>query len=207
MSSDLLQDAAEFPLAFDEVEVVAETNGTPKVEISETQALRDFASQTRFGALDFLFVDVANGTDHLMRLMDVLMPTGILAVTQPSELAIQSTRRMLESASKLNLPLIGIVENMSGFNCGGCHTIRPLLPQGDTAGLARSLNLPLLERLPFDERMAESGDKGVPFVRAYADSPLSRKIGDLAQKLEELTRVQPAAVASAPVSLASQSSS
>jgi MinD-like ATPase involved in chromosome partitioning or flagellar assembly len=86
---------------------------------------------------------------------------------------------------------LGLIENMQGFYCGNCHSVRPLLPRSDIGALARDFDLPILGRFPFDSRLAESCDTGRPFVREYPDAPVSKLINEAAQALF--------AAASAPV--------
>ena len=70
---------------------------------------------------------------------------------------------------------------MAGFNCDGCHSVRPLLPYGSVAAHARQVAAPLLERLPFDPRFAETCDRGAIFMREYPQTPLAKQIAALAQ--------------------------
>ncbi len=191
MASDLLVDQAQMPISFEQEDYTPpSTNGVEKVEVSESQALRDLCSQTRFGALDILFIDLPTGLDHLQRLTDAVTLSGVLIVTQPSQLALKVTRHIIEWAARTSLPMLGLIENMAGFNCGSCHSVRPLLPQGDTVGLAREFKLPLIGRLAFDERLADSCDRGALFTRENPDVPLAKRIAETAQKLEDILAAQ-----------------
>jgi ATP-binding protein involved in chromosome partitioning len=80
--------------------------------------------------------------------------------------------------------VIGLVENMVGFNCDGCHSVRPLMPHGDLAAVANAAGIPVLGRLPFDPRLAECCDRGLIYVREYADTPLARQLTAVAQALD-----------------------
>jgi MinD superfamily P-loop ATPase len=82
---------------------------------------------------------------------------------------------------------------MAGFNCDGCHSVRPLAPQGSVASLARETGVPMLERLPFDSRLAETSDRGVLFVREYADTPLAKQIVALAHSIDRAIAAQSSA--------------
>jgi len=73
---------------------------------------------------------------------------------------------------------------MVGFNCDGCHSVRPLMPHGDLAAVAKSSGVPVLARLPFDPRLAECCDRGVIFIREYGDTPLARQLITLAQSID-----------------------
>jgi len=152
--------------------------------LSETQTLRRLLTETRFGALDLLLIDIPSGLDHFERLARLAALSGVLFVTQSTDLALRAVHRAIEVAAENSTPLLGIIENMAGFYCGHCQSVRPLFPQGDTLGLRREFESSILGRLPFDPRLAESCDRGVVFVRQYADTPLAKEIIALAERLE-----------------------
>jgi len=159
---------------------------------SESQALRRLLSETRFGALDLLLIDLPSGLDHFERMARLAALSGVLFVTQSTDLALRGVRRAIDVAAENSTPLLGIIENMAGFYCGHCQSVRPLFPQGDTMGLRREFESSILGRLPFDPRLAESCDRGVAFVRQYADAPLAKELIALAERLEHAlsTRAQ-----------------
>ena len=118
------------------------------------------------------------------RISKIVPLTGVVIVSQPSELSVRAIRSVLEIAEHTSTAVIGIVENMVGFNCGGCHAVRPLMPQGDLASVAREAGASILARLPFDPRLAEACDHGVMFVKEYPDTPLAKQLAALAQALD-----------------------
>lgn len=152
--------------------------------LSESQALRRLLAETRFGALDLLLIDLPSGLDHFERMARLAALSGVLFVTQSTDLALRGVRRAIDVAAENSTPLLGIIENMAGFYCGHCQSVRPLFPQGDTMGLRREFESSILGRLPFDPRLAESCDRGVVFVRQYADAPLAKELIALAERLE-----------------------
>ncbi|HEX4208926.1 MAG TPA: P-loop NTPase, partial [Candidatus Binataceae bacterium] len=100
-------------------------------------------------------------------------------------------------AANTGIQVIGLVENMAGFNCDGCHAVRPLMPQGDLAAAAKETNAVTLARLPFDPRLAECCDRGTLFVREYAETPLAKQLKALSQRIEQalaIARPLPAAM-------------
>ncbi len=154
-------------------------------EPDESQMLRRLLAETRFGFLDLLLIDLAPGLDHFERISKLANLSGAVFVTQSSDVALRSIRPAIDLAARNATPLLGIIENMAGFYCGQCQSVRPLFPQGDTLGLRREFEASILGRLPFDPRLAESCDRGIPFIRQYADSPLAKKVLALAERLEQ----------------------
>jgi ATP-binding protein involved in chromosome partitioning len=120
----------------------------------ETGMLREFLAHVRWGALDVLLVDLPPGTGRLDDLV-ALVPDlgGVVVVTIPSEASRRAVHRAVAAARGAHVPILGIVENMSGYRCEGCRATRPLF-EGDAGDLlAREANAPVLARLPFDPRL------------------------------------------------------
>jgi ATP-binding protein involved in chromosome partitioning len=185
-ASNLLPDGEAAPVSFldDEAAPAESTNGHHPVELGYAATLRRLLTQTRFGTIDLLLIDLGPGIEQLFRIAQVAPLSGALIVTQPSEISVNASRAALEMSSLCSTPAIGVVENMVGFNCDGCHAVRPLMPHGDLAALANTMGVPVLARLPFDPRLAECCDRGVIFVREYVDSPLARQLTALAQSID-----------------------
>jgi ATP-binding protein involved in chromosome partitioning len=159
-------------------------NGHGPLELSYSATLRRLLTQTRFGTLDLLLIDLASGIDQLLRIAGIAPLNGAIVVTQPSDISVRASVAALEMASLCSIRVIGLIENMIGFNCDGCHTVRPLMPHGDLAAVANAAGIPILGRLPFDPRLAECSDRGVIFIKEYADTPLARQLTALAQALD-----------------------
>ena len=116
----------------------------------EAGALREFLADVVWGDLDILLVDLPPGTDRLDDLTE-LVPTltGAIAVTIPSEESRRSVERAMRRATEAGVPLLGVIENMSGYACAGCGGIAPLYDGSAGAKLADTFGVPLLHRLPF----------------------------------------------------------
>jgi len=116
----------------------------------EAGALREFLADVVWGELDVLLVDLPPGTDRLDDLTE-LVPTlaGAIAVTIPSEESRRSVERAMRRAAQAGVPLLGVVENMSGYACADCGAIAPLYEGSAGAVLADTFGVPLLYRLPF----------------------------------------------------------
>jgi ATP-binding protein involved in chromosome partitioning len=177
------------PAAFSLVEsdemppTVPTLNGARPLEIDYGATLRRLMG-ARFGPLDLMLIDLASGLSQLHCLAEVVELTGIAMVTRPSEACVRATRDALRIITHDGIAVLGLVENMLGFNCDSCHSVRPLFPQGDFAGLAQSSEAPILGRLPFDPRLADCAERGVVFVREYPDAPLAKQFAAIAANLE-----------------------
>jgi len=169
-------------------EVASAENGTPFAEERQDSPalLARIFEQGRFGRLDFLFIDLRSGIESIRTLARLQMTGGLLMVTAPSQLATNSTRRAIDEARRLRLPVWGIVENMVGFYCEHCRSVRPLFEEGGVASLASETNIPLLARLPFEPRLAAAGDRGILFTREYSNTPMAAQLLELAKRIEEL---------------------
>ena len=188
VGSKLLPDRTSTPISFLDFEgsPTPPSNGQGPTEVDYSSGLSRLLSQTRFGALDLLLIDLPPGLEPLARILDIAPRTGLIVVSHPSELSARASKGILDLAHDRGAAVLGIVENMIGFNCDGCHTVRPLMPQGAVGALASDLGVPLLERLPFDPRFAETSDRGTFFVREYAETPLAKQLIAMAQAIDRV---------------------
>ena len=169
-----------------------EPNGTAHDNAEEFSSLDDLLTRARFGALDLLMIDLAPGFRHAVHLSQLIERAGVVMVLPASGISIGAVRRSLEQARREQVKVIGLIENMQGFYCGNCHSVRPLLPRGDVGALARDFNVPILGRIPFDSRLAESCDNGRPFVREYPEAPVTKLINEAAAALMAAFATPPA---------------
>ena len=152
----------------------------------EVSALREFLSDTEWGTLDYLLIDLPPGTDRLPNLVD-LLPTlgGTVVVTIPSGVSQLVVRKSLTLAKKLlNTPVVGLVENMAAYVCADCGKTEDLFPAGNTEEMARQLEVPLLGKIPFDPRISIAGDDGIAFVEKYHGTSASKSLTNIAAKIE-----------------------
>jgi ATP-binding protein involved in chromosome partitioning len=121
--------------------------------VFETNAVREFLSDVIWGALDVLLVDLPPGSDRVPDLAQ-LVPAeslhGTIVVTIPSEESRRSVERAMSAAREANVPILGVIENMSGYRCAGCDEPRPLFKGDAGEQLAKQFDVPLLARIPFD---------------------------------------------------------
>jgi ATP-binding protein involved in chromosome partitioning len=159
-------------------------NGARPLEIDCRAALHRLLG-ARFGPLDLMLIDLASGLSQLHVLAQMIELTGVVMVTRPSEACVRATQDALKIIAHDGLPVVGLVENMLGFNCDSCHTVRPLFPQGNFPGLALAAEVPILGRLPFDPRLADCAERGALFVREHPDAPLAKQFAAIAVNLEK----------------------
>ncbi len=191
VASNLLVESEPPPLSLTEEEPPTISNGARPVELTRPQMLRRLLGQTRFGALDFLLIDVAPGLGEMGLIIRTAPITGLVLLTHPSVLGVQAVKAALQAAARTGTPVMGIIENMTGFYCESCHSMRPLLPHGDLAALVRDKGPAIMARLSFDPRLADACDRGAPFVKECADAPLAKQLVEVATRLDELLAAQP----------------
>ncbi|MGZ8879978.1 MAG: Mrp/NBP35 family ATP-binding protein [Halobacteriota archaeon] len=143
-------------------------------------AIKQFINETKWGDLDFLIVDLPPGTsDEPLSIAQELQPDGALVVTTPQEVALVSSRKSVDFAHKLEVPIIGIVENMSGYTCPTCGTQVDIFKSGGGERSAKELGAPFICRIPLDAAICESGDSGKPISENSAKAPRASEGSDL----------------------------
>jgi ATP-binding protein involved in chromosome partitioning len=135
------------------------------------KAVEQFLGDVAWGKQDFLIVDLPPGTgDAQLTLTQKVALSGAVIVTTPQDVALIDARKGLAMFQKVNVPLFGIIENMSGFECPKCGHVEPIFKMGGGEKTAQLLGVPFLGRVPLDPRVALSGDAGMPIVAAEPDS-------------------------------------
>ena len=137
-----------------------------------TQALSDLLGRTAWGELDYLVIDMPPGTGDIQLTLSQRVPVaGAVIVTTPQDIALADARKGLRMFEKVNVPVLGIVENMSVHVCSNCGHVEHLFGAGGGARMAAQYGVELLGELPLDARVREEADGGVPTVVAAPDSP------------------------------------
>lgn len=150
----------------------------------EATALREFLTDTLWGDLDMLFLDLPPGTDRLATLASILPElTGMIIVTIPSEVSHLVVRKSLAFARELKMPVLGLIENMVGYYCQTCETVGDLFRPGQGSTLARDFGVPFLCEIPFDTRLARSADSGIPFAALHAETAVGQRFRSIARAL------------------------
>ncbi len=152
----------------------------------EVTALRQFLSDTKWGTLDYLLIDLPPGADRLPNLVDLLPNLGgTVVVTIPSGVSQLVVKKSLAMAKNiLNTPVIGILENMAAYVCADCGRAGDLFPSGHTEKMARQFDVPLLGKIPFDPRIANCADEGAIFVADYGETPAGRALIEMGEKIQ-----------------------
>jgi Mrp family chromosome partitioning ATPase len=148
-------------------------------------AIRQFVADVKWGELDFLIVDLPPGTGDEPLTVAQLMPEadGAVIVTTPQDVALLDSRKSVTFSRALKIPVLGIVENMSGLICPHCGTEIDLFKKGGGEKAAIDMGVPFLGRVPIDPSVVDSGDDGKPIVLANRDSPATKAFDEIADKL------------------------
>lgn len=136
-------------------------------------AIRQFLTDVAWGDLDFLVIDSPPGTGDEPLSVCQLIGTldGAVIVTTPQKVAAVDVRKSITFCQHLKVPVLGVVENMSGFVCPRCGEVTPILRSGGGKQIAKDMNVPFLGSIPMDPKIAEACDNGEAFVQHYATSP------------------------------------
>ncbi|MBI3620632.1 MAG: Mrp/NBP35 family ATP-binding protein [Nitrospirae bacterium] len=162
-------------------------------------AIQQFLRDVEWGELDYLIVDLPPGTGDAQLSIAQLVPmTGAVIVTTPQEVALLDSRKGLEMFKKVNVPLLGIVENMSYFVCPHCSKTTEIFSRGGGEKAAEKLDVPFLGAVPIDPAIRQGGDEGRPIVIANPDSPQAKAFVAIAGKIAQQVSILNAA---APIEL------
>jgi len=150
------------------------------------KAISQFLSDIVWGELDFLFIDLPPGTgDEPLSIMQLLPEMdGVVIVTIPSEVSQIVVKKAVTFSRKLNIPVIGIIENMSGFVCPKCGAEINIFKAGGGKKIAKDLTVPFLGTIPIDPEICEASDKGVPFIVEHMNSPATKAFMKIVKKIE-----------------------
>ena len=152
-------------------------------------AIQQFFRDVLWGELDYLLVDLPPGTgDAQLSLSQIVPLTGVVTVTTPQEVALYDVRKGLMMFKKVNVPLLGVIENMSFFVCGHCGERTEIFSFAGGERAAQKFDIPFLGRIPLDPAIREGGDAGMPIVVSDPNSPLTKAFQGVAEALQ--TRVR-----------------
>src|SRR6266536_634680 len=147
-------------------------------------ALLQFVKDVRWGALDYLILDLPPGTgDVALTLSQRIRSTGAVIVTTPQEVALQDVYKSVSMCQKVGIPILGVVENQSFFICDGCAKRHEIFGSGGGAKAAAYAEAPLLGQIALELTVREWGDAGTPVVEAAPSSEGARAFVTLAERL------------------------
>ena len=156
-----------------------------------TSALTQLLNETRWGGdgdegLDILVVDLPPGTGDIQLTLAQKIPVaGAVIVTTPQDVATLDARKALKMFEKVEVPVLGLIENMAQHVCSNCGHIEHLFGSGGGERMAQRYGLPLLGSLPLEIAIREQGDAGTPLVRSHPDAPAAEAYRHLARRLLE----------------------
>ena len=153
----------------------------------KANAIRQFLGDVGWGELDYLIIDLPPGTGDAPLSIAQLIEgmDGMVVVTTPQEVALLDARKAITFARTLEVPLIGIIENMSGLKCPHCGKEIDLFKTGGGERAALELGVPFLGRVPFDSKIVESADKGESFLSEYPDSKAAEAFTQIVTKVRK----------------------
>ena len=150
------------------------------------KAVEQFLGDVAWGKLDFLVVDMPPGTgDAQLTLTQKIQLSGAVIVTTPQDVALIDARKGLAMFQKVNVPVLGIVENMSFYVCPKCGHRDEIFKHGGGERTARKLNVPFLGAIPIDPKVAIGGDAGVPIVAAEPTSAVTEAFLKVAESIHK----------------------
>jgi len=143
-----------------------------------------FIGEVQWGELDYLVVDLPPGTgDESLSIVQQIPDGEMVIVTTPQEVALLDCKKSINFAKKLEMKILGLVENMSGFSCPHCKKEIQVFKTGGGEKTANETGIPFLGRLPMDPAFAISGDEGIPEV--LNNGQLSKSINGIVDRIEE----------------------
>lgn len=147
-------------------------------------AIQQFVRDVAWAELDYLIIDMPPGTgDVALSLSQTVPVAGAVVVTTPQQVSLSDSRRAVRMYQKLNVPTLGIVENMSYYACPNCHHESDIFGYGGGEGIAQDMALPFLGRLPVYQPISVGSDRGIPIVIAEPESPAARAFLAVAERV------------------------
>ena len=149
-------------------------------------AIQQFFRDVLWGELDYLLIDLPPGTGDVQLTLSQLVPlTGAITVTTPQEVALHDVRKGMMMFKKVNVPILGIIENMSYYLCGHCGERSDIFSTGGGQRAAEKFKVPFLGCIPIDPAIRQGGDAGTPIVIADPSSAQSKVFREMATSLAE----------------------
>ncbi len=149
-------------------------------------AIRQFLQDMIWNELDVLFIDLPPGTGDEPLSIAQLLPEidGVIVVTMPTELSSGIVKKAITFALRLNMPIIGVVENMSSFICPHCGTKTEIFQTGGGKKMAQEAGVNFLASLPIDPTVGKDADQGKPFMLAHPDSEAAKAFTEVTEKVQ-----------------------
>ena len=148
-------------------------------------AIRQFIEDVKWGDLDYLVVDMPPGTgDEAISVAQLMKKAdGIVLVTTPQDVALMDCRKTVTFSAQVEIPIIGLIENMSGFVCPHCGEITEIFKSGGGVATAKNMNIQFLGKIPIEPKIVDSGDSGMPIVIDAPESESAKAFNTIVDKI------------------------
>ena len=154
-------------------------------------AIQQFMGGVVWGELDYLVVDLPPGTGDVALSMAQSVPmAGAVVVTTPQGVSVSDVRKAVGMFRQLNIPLLGVIENMAYFVCGHCQERTEIFGNGGGRRMAEEMSIPFLGEVPIDTRVRSGGDEGQPIVAAVPDAPAAKAFEAVASQVAAQVSIQ-----------------
>jgi len=151
-------------------------------------AIKQFIGDVSWGKIDYLIVDLPPGTGDEPLSIAQLIPDsdGAIIVTTPQDVALLSVRKSINFVKKMNMPVIGIIENMSGFKCPHCNKSIDIFKTGGGKKASKDFNVSFLGGIPLDPEIVNTGDSGEPFIIKNESSDTAKSMIKIVDNIEDI---------------------
>jgi len=154
-------------------------------------AISQFLKDVKWGELDYLVLDLPPGTgDVQLTLCQTVPLAGAVIVTTPQSIALSDVRKAVAMFKKLNVPILGAIENMSGFVCPKCETVSKIFSEGSAKTLKSSYGIDILGAIPLDPKVCDASETGTPITISAPDSIPAKAFRDAARKVAAAVSVR-----------------
>lgn len=152
-----------------------------------SKLINQFLADAEWGELDYLIADLPPGTgDEILTISQQMKPDFAVIVTTPQDVSVIDAERAINMAKKLEIPFIGVIENMSGFVCPHCSAVVNIFGEGGGRKLADEFNIPFLGSIPIDIEARISGDTGKPIVLEKQNCEVSQSFRNIAKEIMKM---------------------
>ena len=154
--------------------------------------IKQFLTDVQWGDLDYLIVDVPPGTgDEPLSICQLIKPLdGAVIVTTPQRVAAVDVRKSISFCRRLDVTVLGVIENMSGFICPKCGEVTQIFPEGGGKKIASDMQVPFLGAIPMEQAIAQASDTGLAFINYYTASPTIKIMQDILNKIIDVNKAK-----------------
>jgi ATP-binding protein involved in chromosome partitioning len=154
--------------------------------------IKEFFMHVDWGELDYLIIDLPPGTsDEPLTIAQLVKPcTGVVIVTTPQEVSLLDISKAVTFTKLLKMPILGLVENMSGFTCPHCGKTVDIFKKGTSEKAAKEMGIPYLGSIPIDPQITNKGDLGSPFMADKKETPSTKAFLAIVEKVQKVIATQ-----------------